>query len=104
MTETTLGLSDKNWSILELASAGLLAALTIRETRQDIRQRGGFFKFVKPRKDFWRSSQVYSGLLITLLLTKGAIDAAKEYDFISGIGAANGNHMQLNGYGNQNYF
>ena len=104
MTETTLGLSDKNWAIIELASAGLLAALTIRETTKDIRQRGGLFRFVKPRKDFWRSSQVYSGLLITLLLTKGAIDAAKEYDFISGIGAASGNHMQLNGYGKQNYF
>lgn len=104
MTETTLGLSDKSWAMLELASAGLLAALTIRETRQDIRQRGGFLKFVKPRKDFWKSSQVYSGLLITLLLAKGAIDAAKEYDLISGIGATNGGHMQLNGYGMKNYF
>jgi hypothetical protein len=104
MTETTLGLSDKTWAILELSSAGLLAALTIRETRQDIRQRGGLLKFVKPRKDFWKSSQIYSGLLITLLLTKGAIDAAKEYDFISGIGATDGSHMQLNGYGKQNYF
>jgi len=104
MTETTLGLSDKSWAMLELASAGLLAALTIRETRQDIRQRGGFLKFVKPRKDFWKSSQVYSGLLITLLLAKGAIDAAKEYDLISGIGAANSGHMQLNGYGMRNYF
>lgn len=104
MAETTLGLSDKSWAMLELASAGLLAALTIRETRQDIRQRGGFLKFVKPRKDFWKSSQVYSGLLITLLLAKGAIDAAKEYDLISGIGATNGGHMQLNGYGMKNYF
>lgn len=104
MAETTLGLSDKSWAMLELASAGLLAALTIRETRQDIRQRGGLLKFVKPRKDFWKSSQVYSGLLITLLLAKGAIDAAKEYDLISGIGAANSGHMQLNGYGMKNYF
>ena len=32
MTDTTLGISNKTWAVIELASAGLLAAVTARGT------------------------------------------------------------------------
>ena len=105
MAETTLGISNKTWATIELASAGLLAAITARSTYSEVKRAGGLMKYVKPKKDSWKSASVYSNLLITLLLVKGAIDVAKEYDIISGVRAANpAGHQMLNGYGQQNYF
>ena len=105
MTDTTLGIRNKTWATIELASAGLLAAITARTTYKSAKQAGGLAKYIKPKKDSWKSAAVYSNLLITLLLVKGAIDVAKEYDIISGTraGGING-HQMLNGYGQQNYF
>ena len=105
MTETTLGISNKTWATVELASAGLLAAITARSTYSEVKRAGGLMKYVKPKKDSWKSASVYSNLLSTLLVVKGAIDVAKEYDIISGTRAANpAGHQMLNGYGQQNYF
>lgn len=105
MTDTTLGIPNKTWATIELASAGLLAVITARSTYSEAKRAGGLTKYIKPKKDSWKSAAVYSNLLITLLLVKGAIDAAKEYDIISGTraGGMNG-HQLLNGYGQQNYF
>jgi len=105
MTDTTLGISNRTWAIIELTSAGLLAAVTARGTYAAAKSAGGLGKYLRPNKDSWKSAAVYSNLLISILLIKGAIDAAKEYDIISGTraGGMNG-HQLLNGYGQQNYF
>lgn len=103
MIETTLGIPNKTWASIELASAGLLAAITARTTYKSVKQAGGLANYVKPKRDSWKSAAVYSNLLITLLLVKGAIDVAKEYDIISGVGAAP-NSMQERGLGTINYF
>lgn len=105
MTDTTLGISNKTWAVIELASAGLLAAVTARGTYSAAKSAGGLGKYLRPKKDSWKSAAVYSNILISILLIKGAIDAAKEYDIISGTraGGMNG-HQLLNGYGQQNYF
>ena len=105
MEETTLGIKDKHWAVMELGSAVLLAGITLRGTYSEVKRVGGFTKYIKPKKDSWKSAQVYSNLLITLLLLKGAMDAAKSYDIISGTRAASQQgHRLLNGYGQQNYF
>jgi len=103
--ETTLGIKNSTWAVMELGSAVLLAGITLRGTYSEVKRVGGFTKYVKPKKDTWKSAQVYSNLLITLLLLKGAMDAAKSYDIISGTRAAPPQgHQLLNGYGQQNYF
>ena len=51
MTETTLGVSNKTWATIELASAGLLAAITARSTYSEVKRAGGLMKFVNPKKD-----------------------------------------------------
>ena len=104
MTDTTLGVKNKTWTLIELTSAGLLAAITLRSTLKEAKKKGGLMEYIQPRGDFWKSSQVYSNVLVTVLLCKGAIDAAKEYNLISGLGAAPVVHPQLGGYSNQNYF
>jgi len=105
MTETTLGVKDTTWAAVELGSAVLLAGITLRSTYSQVKKVGGITKYIKPRKDSWKSAQMYSNLLITMLLLKGAIDAAKSYGFIRGISAPPQQGPQtLNGYGQQNYF
>jgi len=105
MEETTLGIKDKHWAVLELGSAVLLAGITLRGTYADVKRVGGLRKYVKPKKDTWKSAQVYSHLLITILLLKGAMDASKSYGIIGGTRAApQQGHQTLNGYGQQNYF
>lgn len=106
MTETTtLGIKDKHWAALELGSAVLLAGITLRGTYSEVQRVGGLRNYVKPKKDTWKSAQVYSNLLITILLLKGAMDASKSYGVISGTRAASQQGFQaLNGYGQQNYF
>ena len=102
---TTLGIKDKHWSVIELGSAGLLAAITLRGTYAEVKRVGGLKSYIKPKKDTWKSAQVYSNLLITMLLLKGAMDASKSYGIISGTRAApQQGHQMLNGYGQQNYF
>ena len=102
---TTLGIKDKHWTVLELGSAVLLAAIVTRGTYGEVKQVGGLRAYMKPKKDTWKSAQMYSNLLITMLLLKGAMDAAKSYDLISGVRAApQQGHQALNGYGQQNYF
>ena len=101
---TTLGLNNRTWTLIELTSAGLLAAITLRSTIKEANKKGGLLGYIQPRGDFWKSSQVYSNVLVTILLCKGAIDAAKEYNLISGLGAAPVTRPQLGGYSKQNYF
>jgi len=105
MGETTLGIKNTTWAAVELGSAGLLAAITFRSTYGAVQKAGGVVDYLTPGKNTWKSAQVYSNVLITVLLLKGAIDAAKSYDLISGIGAGhNPGRQMLNGYGQQNYF
>lgn len=105
MTETTLGIKNTTWAAVELASAGLLAAITARTTYTEVKRVGGITNYIRPKGDTWKSAAVYSNLLISILLIKGAIDVAKEYDLISGARAGRMNSQQLlNGYGQQNYF
>ena len=101
---TTLGIKDKHWAVVELGSALLLAAIVTRGTYGDVKQVGGLRAYMKPKKDAWKSAQVYSNLLITMLLLKGAMDASKSYGLISGTRAAPQQGAQLSGYGQQNYF
>ena len=44
MTDTTLGISNKTWAVIELASAGLLAAVTARGTYSAAKSAGGLGK------------------------------------------------------------
>ena len=105
MTETTLGVKDTTWAVIELGSAGLLAAITLRGTYGEVKRVGGLGAYIRPKKDTWKSAQMYSNLLITMLLLKGAMDASKSYGIISGTRAASPQGFQaLNGYGQQNYF
>ena len=104
MTETTLGVKDTTWAVLELGSALLLAGITSRSTYHQVKKAGGIASYLKPSKDSWKSAQMYSNLLITMLLLKGAMDAAKSYDLISGTGAAPQQGAQLSGYSQKNYF
>ena len=102
---TTLGIKDTTWAAIELGSAVLLAGITFRGTYSEVQRVGGLRNYVKPKKDTWKSAQVYSNLLITILLLKGAMDASKSYGLISGTRAApQQGHQMLNGYGQQNYF
>src|SRR6056300_96004 len=103
MTDGTFGISKKTWSVIELASAGLLAAVTARTTYKEMKKAGGLAKFVRPKGDAWKSASIYSSILISVILLKNAADAAKEYDIISGVGAAS-NDMQQRGLGAINYF
>lgn len=109
MVETTLGISNKTWSIIELGSAGLLAAITARTTYNEVKRAGGVAKYLRPKGDAWRSATTYSNVLITLLLVKGAIDAAKSYNVISGtsqpmISGLSGHRQLPNNLGTMNYF
>ena len=105
MTETTLGVKDTTWAVIELGSAVLLAGITSRSTYSQVKKAGGIASYLKPRKDSWKSAQMYSNLLITILILKGAMDASKSYGYISGTRAApQQGHQMLNGYGQQNYF
>jgi len=109
MTETTLGISNKTWSLVELGSAGLLAIITARTTYKEVKRAGGVSNYLRPKGDAWRSATTYSNVLITLLLIKGAIDAAKSHDVISGVSqpmiAGVGGYKQLpNNLGTMNYF
>lgn len=109
MTETTLGISNKTWAMIELGSAGLLAAITARTTYKEVKRAGGVAKYLRPKGDAWRSATTYSNVLISLLLVKGAIDAAKSYNIISGTSqpmiAGVGGYKQLpNNLGTMNYF
>ena len=102
---TTLGIKNTTWATAELASAGLLALITLRSTHSEVKRSGGIGSFLKPSGDSWSSASSVSTLLITAILIKAAIDAAKAYHFIGGISAASQQGYQtLNGYGQQNYF
>ena len=90
----TFGISKKTWSVIELTSAGLLAAVTARTTYKEMKKAGGLAKFVRPKGDAWKSASIYSNILISIILLKNAADAAKEYNIISGVGAASSD-MQL---------
>jgi hypothetical protein len=109
MVETTLGISNKTWSLIELSSAGLLAVITARTTYKEVKRARGLANYLRPKGDAWRSATTYSNVLITLLLVKGAIDAAKSHDVISGLSrpkiAGVGGYNQLpNNLGTMNYF
>lgn len=109
MTDTTLGISNKTWATIELASAGLLGIITARTTYKEVKKVGGVVKYLKPKGDAWRSATTYSNVLISLLLIKGAIDAAKSYNIISGTvqGSATGMHghkLLPHNLGTMNYF
>lgn len=109
MVETTLGISNKTWSLMELSSAGLLAVITARTTYKEVKRAGGVAKYLRPKGDAWRSATTYSNVLITLLLVKGAIDAAKSHNLLSGASqpmiAGVGGYKQLpNNLGTMNYF
>lgn len=109
MTETTLGIKNSTWATIELASAGLLAAVTARATYKEMKKAGGLAKFVRPKGDAWKSASIYSSILISIILVKNAADAAKSYGVVSGIkqpmGGAIGGHKQLpNNLGTMNYF
>lgn len=109
MTEKTLGISNKTWATVELASAGLLAAITARSTYNEVKKAGGVQNFLRPKGDAWKSAATYSSVLIAILLVKGAADAAKSYGVISGIKQPTlrsiGGHKQLpNNLGTMNYF
>lgn len=84
MTETTLGISNKTWAILELSSAGLLAAITARSTVKAVNKAGGLGSYLS-KGDFWKSSESWSSVLVTLILLKGAVDAAKSYNLVNGV-------------------
>lgn len=109
MTETTLGISNKKWAAIELASAALLGAITARTTFKEVKKSGGIVKYVRPKGDAWRSATTYSNLLITILLLKGAIDAAKSYNVISGtvqdsVSGMHGHKTLPHNLGTMNYF
>ena len=40
--ETTLGIKDKHWAVLELGSAVLLAGITLRGTYAEVKAVGGW--------------------------------------------------------------
>ena len=105
MVETTLGVKNTTWATIELASAGLLAAITLRSTCKDVKKAGGVRRYIRPNRDSWKSATSLSNILIAGLLLKAAIDAAKAYNHISGINAAPQPVYQLpNSDGQQNYF
>lgn len=105
MIETTLGIKNTTWSVMELASAGLLAVITARTTYKEVKQAGGVVRYIRPKGDAWRSATTYSNVLITLLLLKGAIDAAKSYGTISGTKQTLSGYTQLpHNLGTMNYF
>lgn len=101
---TTLGINDRYWTAAELSSAMLLGVITARTTYSEI-QKQGAKKYFNVGGDFWTSAQTVSSLLVTGLLIKGAIDAAKSYGLISGIGGTPLEHeMKNRGFGAVNYF
>ena len=103
--EKTLGIKNTTWATIELASAGLLAAVTARTTYKEVKKSGGLGNYLSPKGDAWKSATTYSNFLIALLLLKGAVDAAKSYGVISGVRATSVPQvMGLQGYGTMNYF
>ncbi len=103
--EKTLGIKNTTWATIELASAGLLATITARVTYKEVKKAGGLGNYLSPKGDAWKSAATYSNVLIALLLFKGAVDAAKSYGVISGVGATPVPQvMGLQGYGRMNYF
>ena len=100
-----LGIKNTTWATIELASASLLAAITARTTYKEVKKAGGLGNYLSPKGDAWKSAATYSSFLISLLLLKGAVDAAKSYGVISGVGATPVPQvMGLQGYGTMNYF
>jgi len=104
MTETTLGIKNTTWTVIEVTSAALLAGITARTTYKAVKKAGGVTNYVSPKGDFWKSTELYSGILISLLIFKNAADAAKKQGWISGMKAAPVSGYLPNGLGQLNYF
>jgi len=103
MTETTFGIKNTTWDTLEVVSAVTLAALNTRMVYKGIKKARGIRNYIKPKGDFWNSAEMYSGLLISFLVLKGAADAAKSHGWISGMKQPAIGSIH-NGYGTMNYF
>jgi len=103
MTETTLGVKDTTWTAIEVTSALLLGAITARSTYKAVKNSGGLGSYLKPKGDFWKSTELYSGALISILVIKNAADAAKKQGWISGARQPAIGSLP-NGFGMMNYF
>lgn len=104
MTETTLGIKNTTWTAVEVTSAILLGTLTARSTYKAVKKSGGLGNYLKPKGDFWKSTELYSGALISIVVIKNAADAAKKQGWISGMKAAPVRGYLPNGLGQLNYF